>query len=63
MIPRAGRASASCDGIVWRAWANAEGEAVLRKVIEVPAALQGQDLKLFLGLSMIMTTLTSTVCA
>jgi beta-galactosidase len=31
------------------AWANAEGEAVLRKVIEVPAALQGQDLKLSLG--------------
>jgi beta-galactosidase len=31
------------------AWANAEGEAVLRKVIEVPAVLQGQDLKLSLG--------------
>jgi hypothetical protein len=31
------------------AWDNAEGEAVLRKTIEVPAALQGQDLKLSLG--------------
>jgi len=31
------------------AWSNAEGEAVLRKVIQVPAALQGQDLKLSLG--------------
>jgi len=30
-------------------WANADGEAVLRKVIEVPAALLGQDLKLSLG--------------
>jgi len=30
-------------------WADAEGEAVLRKTIEVPAALQGQDLKLSLG--------------
>ncbi len=31
------------------AWNNADGEAVLRKVIEVPAALRGQDLKLSLG--------------
>jgi hypothetical protein len=31
------------------AWANAEGEAVLRKTIQVPAALQGRDLKLSLG--------------
>jgi beta-galactosidase len=31
------------------AWNNADGEAVMRKVIEVPAALQGQDLKLSLG--------------
>jgi beta-galactosidase len=30
-------------------WANADGEAVLRKVIEMPAALLGQDLKLSLG--------------
>ncbi len=30
-------------------WANADGEAVFRKVIEVPAALVGQDLKLSLG--------------
>jgi beta-galactosidase len=30
-------------------WKNADGEAVLRKVIEVPAALMGQDLKLSLG--------------
>jgi hypothetical protein len=30
-------------------WAKAEGEAVLRKTIEVPAALLGQDLKLSLG--------------
>jgi hypothetical protein len=27
------------------AWDNADGEAVLRKVIEVPVVLQGQDLK------------------
>jgi hypothetical protein len=31
------------------AWNNADGEAVLRKTIEVPAVLQGQDLKLSLG--------------
>jgi beta-galactosidase len=31
------------------AWANADGEAVFRKVIDVPAALVGQDLKLSLG--------------
>ena len=31
------------------AWANADGEAVLRKTIEVPASLQGQNLKLSLG--------------
>jgi hypothetical protein len=31
------------------AWANADGEAVLRKTIEVPALLQGQNLKLSLG--------------
>jgi beta-galactosidase len=31
------------------AWSNADGEAVLRKTIEVPAVLQGQDLKLSLG--------------
>jgi beta-galactosidase len=31
------------------AWVDAEGEAVLRKVVNVPAALQGQDLKLSLG--------------
>ncbi len=30
-------------------WKNADGEAVFRKVIEVPAALVGQDLKLSLG--------------
>jgi beta-galactosidase len=30
-------------------WDKADGEAVLRKTIEVPAALQGQDLKLSLG--------------
>ena len=30
------------------AWADAEGEAVLRITIEVPAALQGQDTKLSL---------------
>jgi sialate O-acetylesterase len=30
------------------AWADAEGEAVLRITIEVPAALQGQDSKLSL---------------
>jgi hypothetical protein len=30
-------------------WADAEGEAVLRKVIDVPAALLGQDLTLSLG--------------
>jgi beta-galactosidase len=30
-------------------WANADGEAVFRKVIEVPRALLGQDLKLSLG--------------
>lgn len=30
-------------------WKNADGEAVFRKVIEVPAALLGQDLKLSLG--------------
>ena len=31
------------------AWNNADGEAVLRKTIEVPAVLQGQELKLSLG--------------
>ncbi|HEX8550703.1 MAG TPA: hypothetical protein VF681_04020 [Abditibacteriaceae bacterium] len=31
------------------AWTGADGEAVFRKTIEVPAALQGQDLKLALG--------------
>jgi hypothetical protein len=31
------------------AWANADGEAVFRKVIDVPAALAGQDLVLSLG--------------
>jgi hypothetical protein len=31
------------------AWADADGEAVLRKTIEVPASLRGQDLKLSLG--------------
>jgi beta-galactosidase len=31
------------------AWEAADGEAVLRKVIEVPAVLQGQDLKMSLG--------------
>jgi beta-galactosidase len=30
-------------------WANADGEAVFRKVIEVPRELVGQDLKLMLG--------------
>src|SRR4028119_466089 len=30
-------------------WANADGEAVFRKVIEVPRELVGQDLKLKLG--------------
>jgi beta-galactosidase len=30
-------------------WANADGEAVFRKVIEVPQSLLGQDLKLSLG--------------
>jgi hypothetical protein len=30
-------------------WATAEGEAVLRKTIEVPQALLGEDLKLSLG--------------
>jgi hypothetical protein len=31
------------------AWDNADGEAVLRKTFEVPASLQGQELKLSLG--------------
>jgi beta-galactosidase len=31
------------------AWVDADGEAVLRKVINMPAALQGQDLKISLG--------------
>ncbi|HEX8832803.1 MAG TPA: glycoside hydrolase family 2 TIM barrel-domain containing protein [Abditibacteriaceae bacterium] len=30
-------------------WDNADGEAVFRKTIEVPKALQGQDLKISLG--------------
>jgi sialate O-acetylesterase len=43
------RSSAAQHGFLRPTWDNADGEAVFRKVIEVPRELLGQDLRLSLG--------------